>query len=121
MNGRTYLKQKLEESFPTWKVIPFDRTIDAVPEPTVLFFRTNVQSLPEAPIGSWAHTHTLYVLSPKQVGEEALDDLDTLLDELLAFLDLTPGITWSDAEYQVLSETLPTFRITAVIRTKKED
>lgn len=121
MNGRTYLKQKLEESFPTWKVIPYDKIPDAIDSPTVVFYRSNVDSLPEAPIGSWAHTHTLYVLSPKQVGEEALDDLDTLLDEFLAFLDLTPGITWSNAEYQVLGEVLPTFRITAIIRTKKED
>lgn len=121
MNGRTYLKQKLTETFPTWKVIPYDKMPDAIGSPTVVFYRSNVASLTEAPIGSWAHTHTLYVLSPKQVGEEAIDDLDTLLDELLAFLDLTPGITWTTAEYEVLGETFPTFRITAVIRTKKED
>lgn len=120
MNGRQYLDQVLTAGLPDgWRVIPYDDA-PTISEPTVMFHRATARALPQAPSGTWESTMTLYVLTPRQVGEPALDALDDALDVVLMVLDGADGLTWSEATYTTLSDTYPTFQITAQVRTQKE-
>ena len=120
MNGRQYLDQQLTAGLPAgWRVIPFDDS-PTVSGLTVMFHRSSARALPQAPNGTWDSTMTIYVLTPQQAGESALDALDDALDVVLGVLDGVPGLTWSEATYNVLSGTYPTFQITAQVRTQKE-
>lgn len=120
MNGRQFLDQVFTAELPDeWRVIPFDDnpTISGL---TVMFHRASARPAPQAPNGTWESTMTIYVLTPQQVGEGALDALDDALDVVLDVLDGVDGLTWSEATYATLSDTYPTFQITAQVRTKKE-
>lgn len=120
MNGRQYLDQVLTAGLPAgWRVIPFDDN-PTTSGLTVMFHRASARALPQAPNGTWESTMTLYVLTPQQVGEPALDALDDALDVVLMVLDGVDGLTWSEARYTTLADTYPTFQITAQVRTKKE-
>lgn len=116
--ARDYLAEHLaEELGAEWRIIPWDDN-PTVTEPTVLFFRSAVEPTPEAPLGSWTHDMTLYVVGPRQEGQPALDAVDGLLDDVLTALHNIPGVLWSNAEYQTLRDTYPAFKVTAQVFTK---
>lgn len=98
-----------------WRVIPFDST-PTINAPTVVLYRDTVQ--PGSTFDLLRNTLTLWVLSPKQIG--AADDLDGLLDTVLAVLDQAAGLTWSLAEFMVYADTYPAFKITLEMTTNKE-
>jgi hypothetical protein len=120
MNGRQFLDEVFNTALPDgWRVIPYDDS-PVISELTVMFHRASARALPQAPSGTWESTMTIYVLTPKQDGEPALDALDDALDVVLMVLDGVDGLTWSEATYTVLADTYPTFQITAQVRTQKE-
>jgi len=45
------------------------------------------------------------------VGPDALDTLDAALDAVLVALHQIKNVTWTSAEYQVLNETIPVFKV----------
>lgn len=110
-NVRLWLRDQLRAQLGTgWQLTPYDQELTPSRK-TVMLFRSQVIPTPEAPRGSQTHTITLYVATAKQVGPDALDTLDAALDAVLVALHQIKNVRWTSAEYQVLSETIPVFKV----------
>ncbi len=116
---RQWLVEQLTPLLPGYRLVPWDN-VPTVSDRTVIFYRSRVAQSPEAPLGSFDHSITLYVATPKTVGEAALDDLDDALDDVLLALLKVTGVTWSDATYKVLGDPAvqPAFEISVTVRTQ---
>jgi hypothetical protein len=121
MSARQTLADALTEALgASWRVIPYDDN-PTVLDPTVMFYRERVDA--GSTRGLVTHTFALHVVGPGQAGTSAADDLDALLDAVLDVLDTDQTLarlTWSTAEYEVLGDTNPAFKITATLAQRKE-
>lgn len=110
-NMRTWLEAGLKTELDDgWTLITYDSQITPSGR-TVMFFRSSVIPTPEAPDTHMTHTVTLYVATAKQVGSAALDALDVALDDVLVALYALTNVTWTQATYKVLNDTVPVFEV----------
>lgn len=110
-NVRTWLRDQIADALPGYDLITYDTGF--VPSgPTVMFYRSRLVYAPEAPrSGYLVNTITLYVATDQQTGPDALDALDVVLDEVWLALHPVHNAVVTEAEYQVLNDTVPCFRL----------
>lgn len=82
----------------SWSVFPQPEGLDEITKPTLHLVRTRVAKLPEAPLAGHLDTFSLFVIVPRDSGE---DELDERLEQVLDALDFQTGTRWEDAERTV--------------------
>lgn len=118
---RKQLAEALAERLPkTWRIVPGWHTFDPTGKTTVVIKQGVVSRTPAAPIGIRTIEFTLTLMSRYTSVEQAEDDLDARLAELLAALD-SMGIKWSTATPVSVDEKYLGYDIAAEINTKKEN
>jgi hypothetical protein len=126
-NVRKWLTEQLAPQLEGYVLMPWDQGFTPS-APTVMFYRSSVTELPDAPrSGAFVNTITMYVAVPTTIGAEGLDELDGALDEVLVALHNVKGVVLVAATYEVLNDTVPCFKVlvevTSSIRstTSEED
>ena len=114
MSVRTDLAATLSTALPTFQVIGYPRTPDAVTGPTVALWQSMVR-----PWGDqWRVDLDLWVLHGGDDMERLEDALDANLDEVIAVLLDLPGLMWEQAERLALADIFHGYKITLTAAAK---
>lgn len=98
MSIRLQLAEQLEQLLPGIKIIPNSRNVDSLgTTPAVQISLQTITPLPEAPAGANLATFTVTIVTPHTDPEQAEDDLDDLVGDLLTALDKLEVLDWSEA------------------------
>lgn len=95
------LVDTLTAALPGVRVIGYPGTLDGISGPTVMTWTTDLEYLPEAPIGHFRVTHTVLVYAAFQDPERAEADLSATLQAVLEALWDHPSYLLSSAQRTV--------------------
>lgn len=114
MSARTVLAAALTADLPTFDVIGYPTTPDAVTRPTVLLWQSSVRRHPSAPdSGVFEVDIELWVLVGTEGVTRVDDALDDALDQVLGVLNARPDFLWESADRQTLADRYHGYKITA--------
>ncbi|ONI63907.1 hypothetical protein ALI44B_04585 [Leifsonia sp. ALI-44-B] len=109
----------LVTAHPKWRIIPYQRNVDALSGVIVMLKQKRITRLPEAPDGLHAIEFTATIVSPKTDTTAAEDELDDGVNALIHELDLA-GIGWADAEKVKFDDQHLAYDITLTVTSNKE-
>jgi hypothetical protein len=113
MSVRTELAALLKTALPTFRVVGYPTSPDAITRPTVLLWQTKVVRLPAAPEGAWLVDLDLWVVVGTEDPATCDDDLDTALELVVEAIDPMPAIIWDTAERLTLLDKWQGYKISA--------
>ena len=120
MTIRDDLSTALKAVLPSaWKIIPYQRNLDALDSLTVILKQSTIQDAPDAPQGKYQVSYTVTIASPKQSVQNAEDDLD---DAVFVLLDAIKGIPWvkcTKAQKVVVDDQYLGYDLDCTLQTKK--
>jgi hypothetical protein len=97
---------------PDVDVVAYARNLDSLDRPTVMVAIHTVTPLPTPGVGFRTYTFELYVMTPLTTPGDADDELDATLEDLLAALDDTGQLGWSDARRGTYEDAWPAYVVT---------
>jgi hypothetical protein len=107
-NPRDLIVEHLSTNLPDVKVRPAG-PVDNVAGDLVLVRLDSV--VPGVVKGRRDYTGSLLCVSGT-TGDKSDDDVDDLLEDVLAVVDLTPGVSWSSAQRATLDDQWPAWEVT---------
>lgn len=117
---REYLKAELAPLLdPAWRLVPYQRMPNTIDATTVVVKTAAFEPHPAAPIGSIGNELTVTVAAPFTDREQAEDELDVAVLELVAQLDALLRVQWTGAR-KVLAGDFLAWDVTIQLRTDKE-
>lgn len=119
--ARAILAGHLAEALPEgWTIHESATSPDLVTRPTVIIARREVSPVAEAPTTRRRHEVDIHLLTPTE-STAVEDELDALLDTLLAAIEPLAGtVWWTRATRAVLDERWHAWRVTTVVHTTTE-
>lgn len=101
-------------------VVAYARVLDGPSQPTVMVALTGARPGPAVGLTTW--TVQLLLVGAKTVGADADDQVDGLLEDVVAALDhvADAGIVWSSATRVTFGDTQPAYEVTCEVTTTKE-
>jgi len=107
-NPRDVIIEHLQTNLPDAKVRPAGPVDNVVSDLVLVRLDTIVPGVVK---GRRDYTGSLLVVSGT-TGDQADDDVDDLVEDVLAVVDRTPGVTWSQAERATLDDQWPAWEVT---------
>lgn len=118
---RAQLASELKALLPnTVKIVDVPRGLDGIEakRPVVMLYRTSVQKAPNG-IGSFFNTFSLWIVSPNIDPKRSEDQLDEMLDVVLAALFEVSWLKWSTATRSTFGDQqAPAYEITLEVISK---
>ena len=115
---RSQLADELRSALPaTVKIVDVPRGIDGIESkrPLILLYRSAVAKAPNA-IGTFFNTFSLWIISPNIDPKRSEDQLDEMLDEVLAALTSIGWLNWSQAVRSTFGEQqAPAYEISLTV------
>lgn len=109
-NPRDVVVEHLRAGLPDVLVKPHAEGVDNLVGDLVMVRLDEV--VPGAVKGLRAYTGSLLCATGTTSAEKGDQDVDDLLEDVLAVIDRTPGVTWSKAARATLDETWPAWEVT---------
>jgi hypothetical protein len=120
MTVRSELTDVLTPILPaTWKIIPYERNMDALSAVTVMLKQSTIQDAPDAPQGKYQVGYTITIASPSQSAENAETDLDDVVFVLLAGLKSIDWLKVGTATKVLVDNQYYGYDIACTLQTKK--
>ena len=118
---REWLQAQLRSELPEgWKFIPNQRMAATIDRITVVLKHTDIERLPEAPLGNLRNTVVLTVADPHEDQVRAENELDDAVLELCTAIDGLPNINWTRASKVLVNDTYLGWDITLTVISGKE-
>lgn len=122
MSARTDLASALAVAFPEWDVIPSPGLPDSIDGPTLILYSEKLRPGPalgtrQAELVLWLLTEYTMDNGDDQGVEDELDRTSALL---LAALETSPGLGWTEAERSQLGDIWPGYRVTVTLTYRKD-
>ncbi|MGV8965338.1 MAG: hypothetical protein ACOH2F_03580 [Cellulomonas sp.] len=112
MSARTQLATELAAALPTFRVMGFNDTLDAVTKPTVMVWQSSLARLDQINHDRLRVTLDLWVLTGRDNPEKADDDLDASLEEVIAALQPLAWVDWTNATRGIFLEHFHGYNVT---------
>ena len=117
---RTQLMATLVPLLPrTWRVVPVERNIDPPDRVTIVLKQGEIERAPTAPLGKYAISYVVTVVSPAQTIDRAEIELDDAVLETFNILTGVPWINPSKATKVLFQGQYLAYDIACSIETKK--
>jgi len=118
---REWLEDQLTPELPEgWRFIPNQRMAATIDRITVVLKHTDIERLPEAPLGTLRNTVVLTVADPHEDQVRAENELDDAVLELCTAIDGLPNINWTRASKVLVNDTYLGWDITLTVISGKE-
>lgn len=123
MTVRSELATALKAVLPfDYKFVQVPRSLDNIEpgRPVVMIYRDRLEKAPNAQ-GVYFSTLSLWIVTPHVDETRAEDDLDEILDEVIAALDSVSWVNWKTAERSTFGDAqAPAYRVELQVATNKE-
>lgn len=98
-----------------WAIVDYSRIPDSISKHTIVLYRESYRNLPQAPIGTYEHTFSVWVLVSADTTDDVLDDLT---DTVTGAVEDIAWAQWVTAERGTFG-TYPGNKITVTAYTQK--
>lgn len=113
MSVRDDLVGAVEEAVPaSWRVIPYQDSLDITDTVTVMFKQLSIQPLPAAPRSAYRVNYVLTLVPAAMDPANAEADLDAAVVQLLAALNPLDWFAWEQANKVLFQSTYMAYDIT---------
>lgn len=107
---RTAIADALKPHFPTdVPMLDYTAQLDNLTRPALVVRLTGVS--PDAFRKRWYRASVLVVSHLEDLDPATAAELDQLLEDVLDAVDLTPGLTWTDADRVSVDDTWPGWEV----------
>lgn len=116
---RKQLADALAPHMPGVRIIPNNRNVDVPDRPFAQITLSEIERLPQAPIGHHRAQFTVTVVTPLTTPQKAEDDLDALVGDLVHAIDQIDWLEWETAKKVIYGDRHLAYDVTVFAVTKK--